>query len=60
MLGLGLFRFLGPGILESNGAVKDQLAGGAVFIDGEVSQPLELVTQLGPGVREARRVLAAM
>src|ERR1019366_647292 len=37
---------LGPSVLQCNGAVEHQLAGGAVFIQSKIGEALELVAQL--------------
>src|ERR1035437_8816637 len=52
-----LLRLLSPGVLQGYGAIEDQLAGGAVFIEGEVAEALVLVAQFGPGVLQGRFTL---
>ena len=49
-----LLRFFGPGVLQGDGAVEHELAGGAVLIEGEIGQALELVAQFRRGVLQAR------
>src|ERR1019366_5686144 len=52
-----LLRLFGPGVLQGDGSVEDQLVGGAVFIECEIAEALVLVAGVCAGVFEARLAL---